>query len=77
MIRPFIVTTVYRPPNATSEFFDHLEHLIKAGDDENKEMHILGDLNCDLLKPEPDSATKKIKLLYELYQFNQLIDKAT
>ena len=75
--RPFIVTTVYRPPNATSEFFHHLEHLIKAVDDENKEMHILGDLNCDLLKPEPDSATKRIKMLYELYQFNQLIDKAT
>ena len=75
--RPFIATTVYRPTNATSEFYDHLEHLIKAVDDENKEMHILGDLNCDLLKPEPDSATKKIKLLYELYQFNQLIDKAT
>ena len=72
--RQFIVTTVYRPPNATSEFFDHLERLIKAVDDENKEMHILGDLNCDLLKSEPDSATKKIELLYELYQFNQLID---
>ena len=34
-------------------------------------------LNCDLLMPEPDYATTKIKLLYELYQFNQLIDKAT
>ena len=40
-------------------------------------MHILGDLNCDLINPVPDSATKKIKLLYELYQFTQLIDKAT
>ena len=42
-----------------------------------KLIHILEDLNCDLLKPEPDSATKKIKLLYELYQLNQLTDKAT
>ena len=23
--RPFLVTTVYRPPNASSEFFDHFE----------------------------------------------------
>ena len=42
--RLFLVATVYRPPNASSEFFDHLENLIKAIVDENKEMHILGDL---------------------------------
>ena len=70
--RPFLVTTVYRPPNAPSEFFDHFEKLIKAIDDENKEMYILGDLNCDSSVP-----TKKIKTLYELYQLSQLIDKAT
>ena len=50
--RPFFVTIVYRPPNASSEFFDHFEKIIKAIDDENKEMYILGDLNCDMLKKE-------------------------
>ena len=25
--RPFLVTTVYRPPNAPSEFFDHFEKI--------------------------------------------------
>ena len=77
--RPFLVTTVYTPPNAPSEFFDHFEKLIKAIDDENKEMYILGDLNCDMLKTDEDSSvpTKKIKTLYELYQLSQLIDKAT
>ena len=50
--QPFIVTTVYRPPNASSDFFDHLEKLIKQIDDENKEMHLMGDLNCDMLKKE-------------------------
>jgi exonuclease III len=44
--KPFIVTAIYRPPNANAEFFDHLEKLIKQVDDENKEMYILGDLNC-------------------------------
>ena len=48
--RLFIVATVYRPPNATSDFFDHLEKLIKQIDYENKEMYLLGDLNCDMLK---------------------------
>ena len=46
--KPFVVTTVYRPPSALSEFFDHFEKLIKAIDNENKEMYILGDLNCNL-----------------------------
>ena len=57
----FLVTTVYRPPSALSEFFDHFEKLIKTIDNENKEMYILGDLNCDLLKPDNESniPTKK------------------
>ena len=33
---PFVVTTVYRPPTASSEFFDHFEKLIKAIDNEKK-----------------------------------------
>ena len=77
--KPFVVTTVYRPPSALSEFFDHFEKLIKGIDNENKEMYILGDLNCDLLRPDKDYniPTKKIKSLYELYQLSQLIDEAT
>ena len=77
--KPFLVTTVYRPPSALSEFFDHFENLIKAVDNENKEMYILGDLNCNMLKTNNDSniPTKKIKSLYELYQLTQLIDEAT
>ena len=47
--KPFFVTTVYRPPNASSKFFDYFEKLIKAIDNENKEMYILGDLNCDVM----------------------------
>jgi hypothetical protein len=74
-----LVTTVYRPPSASSEFFDHFEQLIKAIDNENKEMYILGDLNCDMLKTDKDASTptKKVRSLYELYQLSQLIDEAT
>ena len=77
--KPFLVTTVYRPPSASSDFFDLFEKLIKAIDNENKEMYVLGDLNCDMLKTDKDSntPTKKIKSLYELYQLSQLIDEAT
>ena len=77
--QPFIVTTVYRPPNASSDFFDHLEKLIKQIDDENKKIYLMGDLNCDLLKEEKlsDTPTKKLNSLHELYQLSQLIDEPT
>ena len=77
--KPFIVTTIYRPPNATAEFFDHLEKLIKQIDDENKEMYILGDLNCNLLQEKLlfNIPTKKLDSLYELYQLTQLINEPT
>ena len=34
--KPFLATTVYRPLNASADFFEHFENLIKAIDDENK-----------------------------------------
>jgi hypothetical protein len=46
--RNFIVASVYRPPDASSAFFDALEKMIGLIDDENKELHILGDLNCNM-----------------------------
>ena len=66
--KPFIVTTIYHPPNATSEFFDHFEKLIKQIDNENKEMYILGDLNCNLLQERMlfNFPTNKLSSLYEL-----------
>ena len=76
---PFLVLTVYRPPSAPAEFFDHFETLNKVIDNEDKEMYILGDLNCDTLKTDKDSntPTKRIRSLYELYQLFQLIDEPT
>ncbi len=67
--KPFIVTTIYRPPNATAEFFDHLEKLIKQIDDENKEMYILGELNCNLLEEKNlfNMPTNKLYTQYTNY----------
>ena len=77
--KPFLVSTVYRPPSAPAEFFDHFETLNKVIDNEDKEMYILKDLNCDTLKTDTDSntPTKRIRSLYEVYQLSQLIDEPT
>ncbi len=74
--RNFIVASVYRPPNSTSEFFLTFEKMIKIIDDENRELHILGDLNCDMLTNIPNP-TKTLKGILETYQLSQLITEAT
>ena len=60
--RNFIVASVYRPPDASSAFFYAFEKMIGLIDDENKELHILGDLNCDMLKSVSDQPTKTLKV---------------
>ena len=77
--KPFFVSTIYRPPNAPAEFFDCFETLIKQIDDENKEMYILGDLNCNLLQEKAlfNVPTSKLNSIYELYQLSQLINEPT
>ena len=51
--------------------------MIGLIDDENKELHILGDLNCDMLKSVSDQPTKTLKIIYEAYQLSQLITEGT
>ena len=34
----------------------------------------MGDLNCDVLKPQLDSHSRKLEFLSSLYQFDQLIN---
>ena len=51
--------------------------MIKSIDDENKELHILGDLNCNLLNTVSDQPTKTLKAILEIYQLSQLITEAT
>ena len=75
--RPFMVVTIYRPPDAPNDFLTQFESFIKAIENENKEIYILGDLNCDLIKQNLDQHTKKLKSLFEIYQLTQLVNEAT
>ena len=75
--RNFIVASVYRPPSSTSEFFLTFEKMIKMIDDENKELHILGDLNCNMLTNISNQPTKTLKGILETYQLSQPITEAT
>ena len=51
--------------------------MIGLIDDENKELHILGDLNYYYVKSVSDQPMKTLKAIYEAYQLSQLITEGT
>ena len=75
--KPFVIASIYRPPDCSSDFFINFESMIKAIDNEDKELHILGDLNCNMLKHIPDQPTKTLKSIYEIYQLYHTIEEPT
>ena len=56
--KPFLVCAWYRPPNSNINLFDSFENFIKQCDVENKDLIILGDLNCDWNKSPLDNIRK-------------------
>lgn len=47
--------------------FAKIEKLIKSVDDDDKELYILGDLNCNYLLEPTLSTTKRLQEIHELY----------
>ena len=74
--KPFIVITIYRPPDSSTEYFDKVEEFIATIDSLDREFYILGDLNCNWLQPA-DPVTKRLKTFCDLYQLLQLINEPT
>ena len=54
--RPFLLSAWYRPPNSEIELFDNLELFLFKCDIENKELILIGDVNCDYMKVSLDPA---------------------
>ena len=65
--KPFLIATWYRPPNSSNDFFQKFEHFVKLVDDENIEIIIAGDLNCNFLESPKGQVTYKILDLMNTY----------
>ena len=50
MSKQFLVTSLYSPHN-TTDHLNKIDSLIACIDTENKESIIIGDTNCDFIKP--------------------------
>ena len=81
MYRPYnkslLINAWYRPPNSDINFFDEYAEFLCKCEAENKELIVLGDLNCDVSKTPLDNQTRKLQFLCSLYQFDQLINEPT
>ena len=71
--KPLLITTWYRPPNSSIELFSDFENFLQLLEDENKEIIITGDLNCNLLEQNKNLPTSKLLDLVDVYQLQQHI----
>ena len=69
-MKPLLISTWYRPPSSKMQFFDEFETFLNNAENENKELVITGDFNCDLLKSEANSNIKQLRDLIDLYQLH-------
>lgn len=75
--KSFLISTWYRPPNSDNDIFDKYDSFLCKCDSENKELMVVGDLNCDVAKASPDLHTRRLQFLCSLYQCDQLINEPT
>ena len=76
--KPVLISTWYCPPDSKSDIFDSFEKFIQEIDNEDKEMIIAGDFNCDMLSNDNNNPNiKKLKDVLDIYQLQQHIDNPT
>jgi hypothetical protein len=50
----FLISSWYRPPSSNIDLFDNFEIFIQKCELEDKEIIVLGDFNCDVIKSPCD-----------------------
>ena len=76
--RGILVGNIYRPPDSSAylskNFNDKLTEILSIVLAKNKEVLILGDLNCNFLEP---NAQKQVKQIFDMFGLTQVIQRAT
>ena len=75
-VKPILVTTGYRPPDSEVKLFDDFEEILRSLDVESHQSIIMGDMNCDYLKPDNNN-TKHMKRIFHTYGYTQMISEPT
>ena len=74
---PFLVGTWYRPPNSPPNLFSEFEKVIAKIDAENKELYLLGDINCNLLPEANTYDSSHLTNIFDIFGLSQLITEPT
>ena len=76
--RSFHVICWYRPPTACVDYaaFEELEKILYRLENDEKEIILIGDTNCDF-KINKNTNSKKLKSISSDYQLEQLIKRYT
>ena len=76
--KPLILCAWYRPPNSVIETLNSYENFLVKLDSEDKEIILLGDLNCDYhYATNQESHSDNLKFLNSLYNLEQMIEEPT
>ena len=75
--KPFLVATWYPPPGSHMQLFGALETFVGKTDCEDKELYILGDINCDQLAEMSDNAKSMLNDICDAYELSQVITEPT
>ena len=74
---PFLVGTWYRPPSSPPNLFSEFEKVIAKIDAENKELYLLGDINCNLLPEANTYDSSHLTNIFDIFGLSQLITEPT
>ena len=74
---PFLVGTWYRPPSSPPNLFSEFEKVIAKIDAENKELYLLGDINCNLLPEANTYDSSHLTNIFDIFGLRQLITEPT
>ena len=71
--KPFLLCTVYRPPNVQSDWIDRFEEELSVAQTTGLEIIVMGDFNIDLA----NCSNRKWNNLMQLFDFKQLVINPT
>jgi len=73
----FLVGTWYRPPSSPPNLFSEFEKVIAQIDAENKELYLLGAINCNLLPEANAYDSSHLTNIFDINGLSQLITEPT
>ena len=74
---PLLLGVIYRPPNSPNDFFETLTEMLHCISENEGEIILVGDFNCDLLPKNLNPESRNLLSVMDTNLLHQLIDVPT